>query len=166
MGTCTICNKTILFGGHQAAGHRFCSDACLDEGQVLVTAQAVPADTVRSAALEIHRGLCPACGGSGPVDVHTSHQIWSLILMSSWKSEPRISCRACGFRKQLGGLVFSLIAGWWGFPWGLVMTPVQVGRNVVAMVRPPDTMQPSPALEQHVRLVLAEQALYGDKPEA
>ena len=166
MGTCAVCNKTILFGGHKEAGLRFCSDDCLAEGQLLVGAEAIPVEAIRPAALEIHMGLCPSCGGTGPVDIHTSHQIWSLLLLTSWKSVPRLSCRSCGFRQQLGGLLFSLIAGWWGLPWGLVMTPVQIGRNVAGMVSPPDSTRPSAALEQHVRLALAEQALYDEKPEA
>jgi len=148
----------VLVAFNPAALKRHLPD--LPEGQVLIEAEAV-----RHAAMQIHAGLCPSCGGSGPVDVHASHRIYSLILFSSWRSVPRISCRACGFRRQLHGLCISLVAGWWGLPWGLLMTPVQLVRNAVGMASPPDPMAPSEALRQHVRLGLAEQSLADEKPE-
>ena len=101
-------------------------------------------------------GLCPVCSGNGPIDVHTSHEVWSILLMTSWKSLPRISCRSCGVKRQLGGLFFSLFAGWWGFPWGLVMTPVQIVKNVIGLASPPDPMQPSDELLHQMRLIIAE----------
>ena len=158
MAVCKTCNTTILFGGKQAGGMRFCNDVCLDKGQVLITAAALDPATVEAAAWEVHRGLCPQCGGSGPVDLHTSHQVWSLLLISSWKSLPRVSCRACGVRKQLGAILFSFFLGWWGFPWGLLMTPVQIVRNVSGLAVPPAPEQPSRELLEHMRLFLAEGA--------
>lgn len=163
MASCDVCSKTILFGGHKADGLRFCGDDCLEQGYVLLQARAIPDDAVAAAVREVHMGLCPVCGGSGPVDVHTSHEVWSLLLLTSWKSLPRISCRSCGVKRQLGGLLFSLVAGWWGFPWGLLMTPVQIVKNVIGLASPPGPMRPSEALGTQMRMILAEQVILDEQ---
>jgi hypothetical protein len=48
-------------------------------------------------------------------------------------------------------------------PWGLLVTPFQVGRNVVGFFTGPNPNQPSPALEQMIRLHLAAEALQQQK---
>ena len=145
------------------AGLRYCNDDCLAQLAVAIAADGVPQDALVRAAQEVHGGLCSHCGGSGPIDVHTSHQIWSMLLMTHWTSTPRISCRSCGIKQQLGDFFFSLLCGWWGIPWGLIMTPVQLVRNLVGVLRAPDAMQPSERLLSHVRVMLAEQALFDEK---
>jgi hypothetical protein len=50
----------------------------------------------------------------------------------------------------------SLFLGWWGFPWGLILTPVQIGRNLFGLVRSPSSFAPSAQLERIVRLTIAE----------
>ena len=53
---------------------------------------------------------------------------------------------------------FSLLFGWWGFPWGLCLTPVQIFRNGMGLVRGPDDGQPSQQLGKLVRLGIASHA--------
>ncbi|OGV45902.1 MAG: hypothetical protein A2X46_06920 [Lentisphaerae bacterium GWF2_57_35] len=48
-----------------------------------------------------------------------------------------------------------LFFGWWGFPWGLIMTPIQLGRNVFGLFTSPDPTRPSAALTSIVRANLA-----------
>lgn len=163
MASCSTCSKMILFGGRRLDGLRFCSDDCMAQGHVVVQARAFPDDVVLDSVREVHMGLCPVCGGSGPVDLHTSHEIWSLLLLTSWKSIPRISCRSCGVKRQVSGLFFSLFAGWWGIPWGIFMTPVQIVKNVIGLASPPNPMQPSDGLQTQMRLILAEQVLLGEQ---
>ena len=167
MATCNTCAKTILFGGHKRDGLRFCGDDCLEQGVLLLEANALPEEMVLEAAANVHRGLCPVCGGSGPVDVHTSHRIWSFVFMSSWSSKPVISCRPCGLRRQWGGLFFSAAAGWWGFPWGFIMTPVQIIKNLKGAASPPDPTRPSSELVTMMRFLIVEQwaADASEKPE-
>ena len=160
MAKCAYCGTTLLFGGKSHGNLRFCNDKCLSNGQVLLVAQEVPDEMVKAQAREIHSGLCPVCRGrSGPVDVQTSHKVISFVLMTSWSSTPRISCRSCGRRAQLGATLYSLFLGWWGFPFGLLMTPVQITKNIAGMLRSSDSMSPSPQLEQMVRLNIASQAI-------
>jgi hypothetical protein len=45
--------------------------------------------------------------------------------------------------------------GWWGIPWGLILTPIQVARNILGIFGGPDKSRPSDALRQSVRVTLA-----------
>ena len=62
-------------------------------------------------------------------------------------------------KSQAAGAAFSLVLGWWGFPWGLVLTPVQIARNLSGMLRPPEPSKPSEKLEKIVRLTMAANAV-------
>jgi hypothetical protein len=101
---------------------------------------------------EVHRGNCPRCNGPGPLDVYKAHQVWSALVLTSWSSRPALSCKSCGTKRQIGALLFSGLFGWWGFPWGLVMTPVQIARNIAEMAGGPKAGSPSALLEKFVRL--------------
>jgi hypothetical protein len=48
-----------------------------------------------------------------------------------------------------------LFLGWWGFPWGLIMTPIQIGRNLYGMASPPDPSRPSAQFEKVLRMTMA-----------
>jgi hypothetical protein len=103
----------------------------------------------------MHQGACPKCKGPGPVDVHTSYWVWSALALTRWGTQQQITCRGCAMKRQVGNLALSGILGWWGFPHGLLLTPVQLWRNARALVVPPDPSQPSPRLVQMARLQLA-----------
>lgn len=156
MASCGYCGTTILFGGKRDNEHRFCNDKCLQQGQLIKQASIIPAELVKHHTHEVHQGSCPQCSGPGPVDVHTSYRVWSALIVTSWASRPIVSCGSCGTKRKLGDALFSLLLGWWGFPWGLLATPVQIGRNLIGIARKPAPEQPSPALEQMVRLNMAQ----------
>ncbi len=156
MAACGACGTTILFGGVDHQGRRYCNAECAQNGALQQLADQVPDADARMLAAKIHGGACPQCSGHGPVDVHNAYQVWSALVMTSWKTVRRISCRRCALKAQALHLVGSGALGWWGFPWGLIMTPVQVVRNVTAMASPPQPGQPSRALVEHARLVIAQ----------
>ena len=157
MATCAACNTTILLGGKRVDDMRFCNERCVEAGLVLVEARNLSPLEVAEGVQGLHRGPCPACGKTrGPVDVHMSYEVYSVLLYTSWQSLPHVVCRGCGLKRQTESLAFSLLAGWWGLPWGIFVTPVQILRNVWAMLRPPASDAPSAKLEQHVRMALAE----------
>jgi hypothetical protein len=157
MASCDSCGSTILFGGKRDANGRFCNAKCQARGGLLARAKQVPDETVREQVWKTHQGMCPKCGGPGPVDVYTSHRVWSAVLLTRWTSTPQISCRGCGRKSQWTGVGFSLVLGWWGFPWGLIMTPIQIGRNLAGIGQSADASTPSPALEKTVRMTIAAQ---------
>jgi hypothetical protein len=115
----------------------------------------VPEEVVRRRVDSVHQGACPKCQRVGSVDVHTSHSVWSALVVTTWKSQPQVSCAACGKKAKLKAAVGSLFLGWWGFPWGLILTPIQVGRNLWGLARSQPTFTPSAQLERIVRLTIA-----------
>jgi hypothetical protein len=159
MAACPTCNNTILFGGRKRDGVRYCNARCMATSATADISQSIPPAVLQEAVQRVLAGPCPLCEGTGPVDAFTSHRIASLILVTSWRSEPRISCRGCATRRQIGGLFYSLFFGWWGIPWGFVMTPVQITRNLVGLTRQANPSPRDDALfEALVRQELATRA--------
>jgi hypothetical protein len=156
MAACGACGTTILFGGVEHQGQRYCNADCAGNGVLLQAARQVPEAEALLLASKIHGGACPKCSGYGPIDIHKAYQVWSLVLMTSWKTLPQISCRKCAVKSQVLHLIGSGVVGWWGFPWGLIMTPVQIVRNIVAMISPPDAARPSRPLMDHARIVIVQ----------
>jgi hypothetical protein len=159
MASCDYCGSSILFGGTRVGEQRYCNARCHRAGQLIQVSQQYPGDVVQKQVWEVHQRPCPVCHGQGPVDVHMGYQVWSALVVTQWKSVPRVSCRSCGIKHQVSNLLISLVAGWWGFPWGLVLTPVQVGRNLFALTKGPDPMKPSAQLEKLVRMQIGQNAL-------
>jgi hypothetical protein len=91
----------------------------------------------------------------GSTDVHVSHSIWSALVVTTWKSSPQVSCVPCGKKAKIKATVGSFFLGWWGFPWGIIGTPIQISRNVFGLVNSQPTFTPSAQLERMVRLGLA-----------
>jgi hypothetical protein len=159
MHNCAACGTFILFGGPSFDGQRFCNDRCLqgyqDSGAGLQ--QYIPQESVAQLATEMHRGDCPACGKSGPVDVFHGHQVWSFLIATQWRTVSKVCCRSCARKHQLYSAGLSAVAGWWGFPWGILMTPIQIGRNVFALLGGGQLQQPSAQLHGIARSILAAQ---------
>ncbi|HSE43043.1 MAG TPA: hypothetical protein VLH08_19945 [Acidobacteriota bacterium] len=166
MAKCGYCNSTVIFGGvkTQEKGERYCNNKCYNSAVLLAVADQIPPETINEQIQQVHQGLCPKCKGGGPIDVHIKYQVWSALLLTSWSNHPQVSCRSCGRKNQLFGVVSSLLFGWWGFPWGPIMTPVQVTRNVIGMLKGPDELRPSPMLERLVRLGIASQLVQQSQP--
>ena len=162
MARCDYCKTFILFGGKKKSGRTFCNDSCLQEGLLMLAADRLPQHAVDAAIDELHQGQCPQCNGPGPVDVHTSHTVWSILVMTTWRSTPHVCCRSCGRQKQLTGLVTSGLFGWWGFPWGLIFTQIQMGKNLSGIFGGPDPEVPSEQLETMARLELAVRVEAGE----
>jgi len=157
MTKCAYCKTTILFGGVQDNYLRFCNEECHQNGYPLLVAEEIPQTVVDQNAGEIYRGRCPKCKGQGPVDVHISYRVYSAVFYTSWSSRSHLCCKSCGIKTQLSDTFFSLLLGWWGFPWGLIMTPVQVARNIAGALSSSAEPQPSEKLKQLVRVVVAKQ---------
>ncbi len=153
-------------GGVSANAQRFCNKKCLTNAYVLSVAQRVPPEVVDRQAEEVFRGNCPKCRGLGPIEVHKVHRVWSALLLTQWSTSPQVSCRSCATKSQLGGLLFSAVLGWWGFPWGLVLTPVQITRNIVGMCSGPGGPQPSAELRKLIMVNIASQALQSQSQNA
>lgn len=164
MAACGSCGSTILFGGAKVGNAKYCNGKCARSGQLLALSHQIPNDVVQRSVGDVYRGVCPHCKGPGPVDVHHSYRVYSFLVVTRWENRYRVSCRSCGRKRQFGDMALSLVAGWWGIPWGLVMTPVQVGRNISAMLKGGSENGPSPKLERAVRIGLAANAVQQQSP--
>jgi hypothetical protein len=163
MANCSYCDSFILFGGASDNTGRYCNDKCQQAGHLLHISQRIPADKMDSWLAQVHQGECPRCHGPGPVDVHKAYRVWSAVFLTSWSTNPEMSCKRCARMRQIGATCFSGLLGWWGFPWGLVMTPVQVIRNIVDMIDGPPANRPSPLLMKYVRMQAAALVLAASK---
>ena len=159
MAKCASCGSTIVLGGKKDGERTYCNEKCQQIGALVRVADQLPDADVRQRVASIHQGRCPRCQGAGPVDIHVSHRIWSALLFTSWSSQPQMSCRRCGIRSKIRDVFFSLFLGWWGFPWGLIMTPVQIVRNLAGLASNPDPTRPSDALTSMVKANLAAKYL-------
>jgi hypothetical protein len=165
MATCDQCGTTILFGGVREAGYRFCGDKCRDAAGFLIAAAALPDDVVAEHARAIHAGQCARCGGRGPVDVHVAHSVWSALVFTQWRSTPLVCCQSCGTKSKLQAIATSSLLGWWGMPWGLLVTPVQIFRNVGGLFSAPNPDQPSAELLQLARRDLMERVVCSEQAQ-
>ena len=155
MARCAQCSNMIFVGGVRDGNLRFCDKTCRDQAITQALVREVPEDIIDQQAWNVFQGPCSKYSGLGPIDVHYSHYVWSFLVMTSWSSKPHMVCRRCAHRAQLGAATLSFFIGWWGFPWGLVVTPVQIGRNLFALFRRTETSEPSSELKRLVRLQLA-----------
>ena len=156
MSACNNCGKSILFGGRKIDRYRYCGTACANRHPLLRAAEQVPAHVVQQYAEQWRAGACPQCKKTaGPIDVYAQHRVHSFVLMTQWSTRRKVSCRRCGRGSQLAGTLYSAALGWWGFPWGLVITPIQIARNIAGICRA-HPARPSADFERVVRLQLAQ----------
>ncbi len=154
MAKCDYCGTRLLLGGRQAHRYRFCNQTCQQNGYALIVKE-VPQDYLWSQITAIHQVQCSR-GKGAPVDVHTSYHVWSILYFTSWHSQPHVCCQKCGRSSQIKDLLFSLCFGWWGFPWGIIFTPIQIARNLKNLLNPPDPTKPSPQLYRLVQIHIGE----------
>ncbi|WP_027482153.1 J domain-containing protein, partial [Deinococcus pimensis] len=82
---------------------------------------------------------CQACGTITPdVRAVLIHWVWSFLYFTRHGSNPAVLCPGCAARFIAQANLRSLLFGWWGVPWGPLITPVQVLRNVFGPRGPAD----------------------------
>jgi hypothetical protein len=91
------------------------------------------------------------------------HTVWSAFVLTQWRSTPIICCESCGTKAKLGALAFTSLFGWWGFPWGLIFTPMQIARNLQALFSSISPDGPSNELLLIVRSDLASRLAHEER---
>jgi hypothetical protein len=148
MPSCDYCNRFIIFGGVRQGGSRYCGRACQQKAQASLGSQFDP-DEVAQLVQRVHEGRCPVCNGEGPIDVQLSHEVWSAMVLTRWVSRSRLACHRCGNKARTKAILSSAVLGWWGIPWGLIVTPMQIFRNISGIMSGPPTA-PSPQMRNIV----------------
>lgn len=152
---CPTCGLSVLFGGVKDGDKKYCSKKCYEADEINRIAKHVPNDTVISLAKKIRNGKCPMCQGNGPIDVHKSYFAYSVIIYTSYKTKEHIVCRECARKKQILDLLLCSVFGWWGLPFGIIITPVQLLKNVIALFNSPGQTEPTELMTQRVRQMIA-----------
>jgi hypothetical protein len=165
MARCGWCDSLLLFGGERHEGKVYCDQKCLEGGVLLAIGSKVPPEVLKDTLRQVHAGDCPNCGKRGPVDVHTSYRVWSALVLTRWSSRVVIGCRGCGNKARLADFFFTFFLGWWGIPWGLLITPIQLSRNLYGLLFSGPSLRPSPALERVVRVRLGAYVIEQSKVE-
>lgn len=156
MAVCSYCGTSVLWGVRDG-NLRFCNDHCRQGQLLLSVADQVPPEIVSEHVAAVHRGRCPKCQATGPVDAYYSYRVWSALVVTTRRTRLHVCCRSCASRQQIGDAAISLLFGWWGLPWGPIFTPVQIARNIGALMsRRDETGRPSAQLEKLVKLSLAQ----------
>jgi len=159
MSSCSQCGKSTLFDDRKLDGHHYCSAACAKYHPLVQASDCVPPDVLQRHVAQWRKVACPRCKRQdGTLDVYEHHRVHSMILMTLWSTRRSLCCRRCGRRDQFMSVLYSATLGWWGFPWGLLMTPVQIIRNIAGLCRRASE-QPSAAFERVVRRQLAHRQL-------
>lgn len=119
MSVCNNCGKSMLFGGRKIDGVTYCGGPCATSHTTWLAAGRVPADVLQQVVEQQRHSACPRCKkNNGPIDVHEEHRVHSFLIMTQWHTKRHVACRPCGRKAQAGGLVYSLLLGWWGMPLG------------------------------------------------
>jgi hypothetical protein len=157
MAVCDYCSKRFgLFGVH-ADGYSFCSANCRDRARQLLTSlDGLPPQDIQSYIDKARGGTCAGCGGPGPLDLYQSYRVYSFVVLTRWSTHNHFVCRACARKEQMKSLGLSALLGWWGFPFGLIMTPVQIVRDIAALAGG-DQQHASQRLQNIMKLNLARQ---------
>lgn len=152
---CPTCGLSVLFGGVKDGDKKYCSKKCYEADEINRIAKKIPNDTVITQTNKIRNGICPVCQGHGPIDVHKSYFIYSVIIYTSYKTNEHIVCKDCARKRQLSDLISSSILGWWGIPFGIIVTPIQIIKNIMAIFSHPGQSEPTELLTQRMRQMLA-----------
>jgi hypothetical protein len=156
----------VVVGGVRSGEERFCNTKCQQRGHLLSLAKLVPGETLDREVEQVFRGNCPKCGSLGPIDVHKYYEVWSLLVLTRWATSQQISCRSCAMKRQSGALVFSMFCGWWGIPWGIILTPIQVTRNIAALCSRADSSGPSASLRKLIQITIGQRMLVANQQKA
>ncbi|MGJ8673499.1 hypothetical protein [Rubritalea sp.] len=157
MAKCNYCNTSTFIGGKRDGKLFFCDQSCNTSYYLMPYADSVPKEKMHEMVMAVYNGNCPRCRKkNGPVDVHKAYRVWSAILLTSYSTHPVPTCKSCAVKRQLGSIAFSGSLGWWGFPSGLIMTPIQLLKNTAAIFQNPQKNGPTEMLTKHVKWTIGE----------
>ncbi|MFP4162866.1 MAG: hypothetical protein ACLFQB_04970 [Chitinispirillaceae bacterium] len=156
MKRCAFCGTDILFRESKVVdGIHFCSSKCASHAPLFSFTDQVTSEELDDYLRKVHKGRCPVCRGRGPVNYYLSHRISSWMVVTSWSSKRKICCRRCGTKMLLLAMFRCFFFGWWNFPWGIMMTPIQIIRNSVEILNGYLIEKPSGRLRKALKLKLA-----------
>lgn len=159
-GRCAHCHKKVWVSAIEDGDQEFCSRSCLSAARLEEAAIDIDDAEAQRLAAEIRTGNCPSCSAIGsPIEIRRYHWVWSAVLISRWGTSSKLSCRRCGVQTNLWAIVSCLVLGWWGFPFGILLTPIQIAHNMGEIRRRSERDVPSGELVELARMQLAARLL-------
>lgn len=67
------------------------------------------------------------------VDIRHYHRVISILYFTQYERKSRLCCQACGKKENMTAFWLSFFLGWWGLPFGLILTPVYLIANLWEM---------------------------------
>ncbi len=155
---CDYCGKSLrLLGSVKDGGQKFCSNDCLRTSRLMEAAVDIPEKDIQEFAYSLRRGPCPNCREKKrDIEIRKYYWVWSAAIFTQWGVSTKVCCKTCGVKANLASILGCVALGWWGIPWGILMTPVQVLRNLSELLRRIDKNKPSDELLLAAKLKLAE----------
>jgi len=163
MAQCANCGTTIVFGGVQQDGQRYCKAKCAEKAAARAALMPVSDADVSAVAAAIANGPCPKCGASARVDVYQSFEVLSVLVITTWSTKTHLACRTCARKQQALSLMKCMLLGWWGFPFGLIITPFYITKNIAALMEG-ERETPTTSLHFAAREALQSGAMSGASP--
>lgn len=73
---------------------------------------------------------CPYCRNPNKkINATVTHTVQSFLIVTTSKKAIKIGCADCLEKQNNDAILSSAILGWWGFPWGIIKTPIYIWRN-------------------------------------
>jgi hypothetical protein len=158
MSKCATCGKSIIAGGIKDQGFRFCSKPCHQrQAPFLSKIGQVSEDAVDREMTRVRALRCSRCKRNGEVDMHSSAFVYSMIIMTRFGQNKHLCCKSCALKAQAKDTLSTAALGWWGFPFGLIMTPISLVSNVAQMVATARRKEPSAAMRLYIKQQVARQ---------
>lgn len=140
-------------------GQRFCSSNCVRAARISEAAVDISAEQIQTLALAIRSGPCPDCRLSeSVVEIRFQYRVVSLVLITEYQRKSRLCCVACGRKQNMKAFCLTFFLGWWGVPFGLIMTPTYLIANMGELWENRTVGQASEDLLKLAKLQLAEKA--------
>ncbi len=150
VAVCDVCGEGFRGGSANVGKWTFCTHQCRDRGKALQALEEYSDSVIWNQIQKARNGSCPECGQAGQLDVHKSHRAHSVVIWTTWQSHLHMCCKSCARSHQWKAIGYTAALGWWGVPWGFIASPIQIGRNLVAMMCRTD----QPSSLSHRRLPL------------
>lgn len=159
MRSCSYCETQFWFGGKADGSARYCNEECFVNGKFLFLANSLPPHLVTEHVNEIRNSKCPVCGKTARLDAYISYKVWSALLITNSSTHTKLSCEMCANKENRTSSIYSFFVGWWGIPWGIIMTPIQIARNIREILSRQSSNSNSPLFERAIKVDLARQLL-------
>ncbi|MBI3713798.1 MAG: hypothetical protein HY253_12680 [Burkholderiales bacterium] len=156
---CDYCSNSARYKPTFDSGQRFCSKKCLHAARISEAAVDLTKTEIEQMAEKIRSGVCPVCNEiSSPVEVRFHHTVTSFIVLTRYTKRSSVCCVNCGRKENWKAFVSTFLLGWWGFPWGVFMTPTYLIANLGEMFEGRKVGEPSEDLLREAKFRLAMSA--------